>query len=179
MALIIGLSGDMSSGKGTVAKYFRDNYGFQKVTLSDFIRLEAKKKNLIPSRDNLFKIHSEFDEIDPFYFDKKGKELIDSNKWDKVIIDGIRGNLDFYKENFEKFYLIFVTAPEEIRFKRMLSRGRKTDPKTLEEFKEQEKHETKQFNFKYLKDNADFILDNSKDLKHLYAQIDKIIGAVG
>lgn len=62
-------------------------------------------------------------------------EAINEQKKGNVVIEGIRnsGEIKFLKKD-KNFILIGVKATRELRFKRLLSRGKKWDPQTYKEF---------------------------------------------
>ena len=59
--MIIGLTGTISSGKSTVAEILIKK-GFEHHTYSDILRLEAKKRNIEPTRQNLQKLGNKLKE---------------------------------------------------------------------------------------------------------------------
>ena len=50
MKLIIGVVADISAGKDTVARYLAKKHDFERHTLSDIIRAEARKRKVKPTR---------------------------------------------------------------------------------------------------------------------------------
>jgi len=174
--LILGLVADISAGKDTVARYLAEKHNFEKHTLSDVIRAEARAKKLKPTRDNLYKLVREIRK-------KGGKHalvnrIIKKFKKDKIVIAGIREpeEIDYLKEQFPgKVKILHLTASPKIRFQRIKTRKRTGDPTTFKEFLEQEKKEWKEFNFKALFKMADYKIINDGTLEELYKDIDKVI----
>lgn len=127
MKLVIGISGTITSGKGTVARILKDQ-GLHLITLSEIIRDELHKMNMEPTRKNLQdtgnSLRKEF-----------GGQILAQRALQKyksyespLIIDGIR-NLDeinFLKKN-STFHLIGVDAPFEMRWERLKLRNRDSD----------------------------------------------------
>ena len=65
-----------------------------------------------------------------------GIEYLPRDK-DLIIIQGIRnpGEIDYLKKKFgEKFVLVAVDAPQQMRFERVKNDGHYNDPKVFEEF---------------------------------------------
>jgi len=174
--LIIALAADISAGKDTVARYLSRKYGFEKHTLSDVLRAEARAKKLKPTRENLYKLAKTLRK-------KEGrhalvKHIIKKFKKQKIVIAGIRepDELKFLRKTFPgKVKLIYLTADPEIRFERIKKRGRTGDPKTFKEFLQQEKKEQKRFNFKTLTRFANYKIVNNGSIKELQAKIDSIL----
>ncbi|GAI31839.1 unnamed protein product, partial [marine sediment metagenome] len=50
---IIGLLGQIGSGKGVVRDYLVDKYEYEEITMGDLVREETKKRGLELTRDNL------------------------------------------------------------------------------------------------------------------------------
>lgn len=178
--LILGLVADISAGKDTVARYLTEKYGFEKHTLSDVIRAEARAKKIKPTRDNLYKLVKKIRA-------KEGKHalvarIIKKFKKQKIVISGIREleEIKFLKEKFPgKVKILHLTADPKIRFERVKARGRTGDPKTFKEFLEQEKKENEEFNFKALFKKADYKIKNNGTIEELYKKIDKLIKKLG
>jgi len=181
--LILGLVADISAGKDTAARYLAEKYGFERHTLSDILRGEARVRGIEPTRGNLKKIATELRA-------KEGKlalikRVVEKFKKDKIVVAGIREKeeIEFLKEKFpSKVKILHLTADPRIRFERIKARGRTGDPKTFEEFLEQERKEWSEFDFKTLFKMADYKIENNGTIEDLYRHLDdlvKKIGAVG
>ncbi|MDR1418708.1 MAG: AAA family ATPase [Endomicrobium sp.] len=140
--MIIGLTGSYCSGKDTVAEYISQKYGFIHFSLSDVIReimqengIETTRENLIVFGTNLRKEYGN---------GILAKKVLDKiNSCDKYCITSIRHSEEVNELRKRKdFILIYVDAPEDIRFKRMQKRQRAGDPQTLEKLIEFEKKES-------------------------------------
>ena len=174
--LIIGLVADISSGKDTVARYLAEKHGFERHTLSDILRAEARELNKKPTRKNLGKISK-------ILRKKEGKDalikrLIKKFKKQKIVIAGIREaeEIEFLKKKFPgKIKILHLTADARIRFKRIKERGRTGDPKTFREFRNQEKKEWQEFNFKEIFKLANYKVINNNSVEALYKKIDSVI----
>ncbi len=177
--IILGLVGEIASGKGTTAKYLQEKYNGNTHRFSTMLRDVAGRMHLEESRENLQKLSTAFrqyfgDDIlsKTIYFDVSG------DKAGLVIIDGVRRIPDIqYLSALPGFKLVYIEADIENRYKRIVERGENVDDKnkTLEDFKKDHNWETEK-DIVDLKEKADFILDNNGNLKDLYAQADKIIG---
>lgn len=177
--MIIGLTGTFASGKDVVAGYL-ETRGYKHVSTSEILREEVKKRDLEVNRDNLRSTANEI--VEKFGGDYLAKKALDLSLGNhKLIISGLRrkGEIDYLKSN-DDFILIFVDAPIEIRYRRMKKRAREDEKIiTLQELRDREAEEFSGHNSQrldYCKKEADFIVDNSKDLDHLQSQINKIVG---
>ena len=182
--LILGLTGTHGSGKGEVGKYLVQKE-FKYYSCSDELREEAKKLNLPETRENLGivigdKLRSEF-----------GKGVLGKRIYNKIlkektslaVVDSLRliEEVNELKKS-KNFYLIFVDAPIEIRYKRALERKRITDDLSLSEFKKIEDRERYgQNTLMKMEDcfkSADFKIINDNGLNELHKKIDEILDEV-
>jgi dephospho-CoA kinase len=151
--------------------------GWQDFSLSDEIREVLKKESKEPTRDNLIARGNELRE-------EFGPQVLAERIFKKIkkdsIITSIRnqGEIEFLKEK-TNFYLIFVDAPIEERYKRSQKRLKKTDFVTFEEFKKQEqKEKSKSKNKQQLdlcKKCADYIIINNSSLRILNKKIKDVL----
>ena len=120
MKLVIGLTGTMNSGKGTVADYLVSK-GFEHFILSEIIKEETSQKHLPLTRENLQDIGDILRKAHGLGV--LAKLALERSKTEKVLIDGIRnpGEIAFLKEQ-DKFILIAVDAPLSVRFMRAKER---------------------------------------------------------
>ena len=136
MFMIIGLTGTKASGKGEAAEFLKQQ-DFIYFSLSDFVREEATKRGLDNySIKDLQDIGNDLREKYGLgVLAERAIEKIKQNAEKNFIIDGIRnpGEIEVLRR-LKNFYLISFDAPQEQRFKWLVSRDRKSDPKTWEEF---------------------------------------------
>lgn len=179
--LIIGLTGTHSSGKGEVGKYLVEK-GFRYYSCSDELRKEAQKLGLEETRENLGivigdKLRKEFGKG---ILGKRIFQEIFKEKTEKAIVDSLRliEEVNELKKS-GNFYLIFVDAPINDRYKRALDRKRITDNLSFEEFKKIEDKERYGKNtlmkMQGCYDKADFKIFNEKGIKELRNKIDEIL----
>ena len=137
-AHLIGLTGTNGAGKGETADFFK-NYGFSFFSLSDLIREEIIKQGLPLTRDNLIltgnKLRKKFG---PDILAKRVMEKIKG----KAIIDSIRNTREIqHLKKQNNFIILAIDAPVELRYQRILKRGRNESASTLDEFKRKEAEE--------------------------------------
>lgn len=153
MVLYIGLSGKMLAGKGKIREILEKNYKSFSIGLSDMLREEADRRGIEKNRENLVNLADELRlkngpgilaELAIKKIMLLGEKL---NDYELVIIDSIRNPYEVValRNTFKKyFYLIFVDAPLELRFKRAMERKREGESSlTFEEFKEKDEIEFK------------------------------------
>jgi dephospho-CoA kinase len=95
-----------------------------------------------------------------------------------MLITGIRAPTDVMtlrKRFHDDFVLICVRAHERKRFQRLLSRQEPRDPKTWQQFLEQDRAEEKIFQLDESCRLADYRIDNDGTVEELNHKIDRII----
>ena len=181
MPLIVGLTGLAGSGKSTLANYLK-KYGFEIFALSDILRREANKKGLLGGKGS-----EEQKEILALFGDKLRREsgdkgivaemLIKELRMkiaERILIDGFRSveEVQTFKNNFRKFYLIFVDTRPDVRLKRKNIE----DPKVEEKkFFNRDKMDIENKGLKETIKLADFRIDNNGNFENLKNQADIIL----
>ena len=135
--LIIGVVGQIASGKGVLVKYLTEKLGFTSYSLSSIVHDELKKKGALKFTRQALQ------DVGDYLRRENGDEVlarrlggvINEQKKDRVVIEGIRnpGEIELLKKN-QNFILIGIKASRKLRFKRLLSRNKEWDPKTYEDF---------------------------------------------
>ncbi len=138
---VIGLTGRNASGKGEVARLLTD-LGFEYGSLSDVLRQELRARGDAVSRDNLIAIGRELRGA-------HGSAVLAQrmqaglNEDGNYVVDSFRhpNEVEWFQTHQQGFVLWEVHASEEIRFERICSRGRESDPTTMESFRALEQAE--------------------------------------
>lgn len=178
--LWFGLTGRNASGKTTVCEYLRDKKGFTSCSCSDSIRAHLRQNGLEVNRENLIKGGRELR--------SKGgagvlaEMLLISNKdVPNLAVDSIRtpDEVNALKQQ-QSFKLIEVRVNRDIRWERMVKRGRQGDPSDFETFVQQEEAELKASDssgqaLDATASKADIVIDNEGDLQALYKKIDDLL----
>ncbi|MDP3917609.1 MAG: AAA family ATPase [Candidatus Woesebacteria bacterium] len=178
--IIIGITGTLGAGKGTVVDYLVDKKGFYHYSVSGYLKEELQKQNREIDRTNMQDIANEIREkFGPDYITQKLFSIAESENHD-AIIESIRNpkEADFIKSHGGKLFA--VTALQKTRFERIKSRSSEKDSVSFKEFQKQEEREmqsTQSFaqNLSKCIEMADFIVNNDGSLKNLYEQIEKNI----
>ncbi|OVE74606.1 hypothetical protein BVX95_01815 [archaeon D22] len=172
--MIIGLTGIIGSGKGTVADILVKDYGFIYTSLSDVIREEIRNNGEEVTRETLTKTAKRLRGFGgPSIFAEMLIKKLNPSK--NYIVDSFRHpeEVIILKEFYEKFVLVNVSAPLEVCLERIKSRNRENDPKTIDELKAQLDKENNDNNQR-LDDTinvADFEIINDKGLDELKTEI--------
>ena len=182
--LIIGVVGQIASGKGILVKYLIEKLNFISFSLSSILHNELKKKKikkftrktLQDMGDSLRKRSG-----DDILAQLAIKKLLAQGE-KHVVIEGIRnpGEIEFLKKN-PSFILIGVKAKRELRFKRLLSRGKEWDPKNYQDFLKVDRRDlgvgqqkSGQQVGKCLA-YCDYVLTNNKDINSFEGKIRKLM----
>src|SRR3989344_757822 len=178
--MIIGLTGKNAAGKGEAAAYLKKK-GVEYHSLSDVLREEAAKRNIEHTRDNLISLGNQLrKKFGANYLAKKINQKIQSSHVEDFVVDSIRSPFEIEELRKNKdFVLVAIEAPAELRFERLLKRGRLGDAATLEEFKIQEEKENLNNPPGQQLDKcvsmADRKIANDGQLEHLHQKIAKLI----
>lgn len=176
--LIIGLAGEIASGKGTAAKYLVEHHGAITYRFSTILRDVVRRLHLTEDRDTLQKISTfmrkEFGE------DTLAKVMFEDAKHDAhtlIVIDGVRRLEDVkYLRELPEFKLAYITAPMRTRYERLVLRGENVDDTTkkYEDFEKDHQRESEREITK-LEPFAQEVIDNTGSLPELYTQLDTVI----
>ena len=175
---VIGITGKMGSGKDTVAKYLVKNKGYKSISISNFIRKEAKKSKLTLTRSNLSKISKKFtDKFGETYWSECALKTLNRMKGDKFVITGIRRleDYDAIKSSVKAFKLYSLITAPALRFERIKERSRPGNPETYIRFKIQEEEELELYqNFEETMELSKSKIENNESLEELYQLLDKL-----
>jgi len=176
--IILGLAGEIASGKGTAAAYIEEGYEGRAYGYSGPLRDIARRLYLEENRQNLQTLSTTLRRA---FFDDLLSEVlfkdIEKDKKKVIAIDGVRRMSDIKSMmKLEGFRLIYVETDIRTRYERIVNRGQNSDDsgKTFKEFEEDHGRET-ETRIRQLKDEADFVVDNNGSFDELYKQLDEII----
>lgn len=181
--MILGVTGHLASGKDSVGEILKEK-GFFHISLSDFIREEAKKRKLKDTRENLINLGNELRK-------KHGHGIlarmaIQRMEWDKsYVVTSVRNPVEVeILRTKSNFALININASQKARWNRMEKRRQKEqrndDLATFEEFKAREAQEAESADPAKQQVNtvismADIIINNEGTLEELKKKIDKLL----
>ncbi len=172
--IIIGLVGETGSGKDTVAHYLKRRYDVQLLRFS----LPLKK-----TLDLFFNKSSKEDQswLYTVFKERFGEDVLHQGvrryveQHDGIMcVNGMRmmKDLDFIR-SFKNNYIIYVTADQELRWKRVVGRGEKSDDKqSLEDFQKFEATAETEKNIPAIGAQADFTIKNDGSMDELLWQVD-------
>lgn len=173
--LLIGLTGTLGAGKGTVAEYFIQKE-FHYTSCSDYLRKELKKRGVPENVDNLKQLGDTLrKQHGPGFIAQELLKSISGN----TIVDSLRnpGEIETLRQH-SNFILIAVDAPIEIRYERIKQRKRAGDNVSFETFQEQEKKQltgnASETQLGVCITMADFLIINDASVNELSSRLDTI-----
>jgi len=179
--IIIGITGTLGAGKGTIVEYLENEKGFTHYSVRGFLIEEIKRRKLEINRDSMTNVANELRAANSssYVIDQLYNQAVE--KGDHCIIESIRteGEIKSLRQK-KNFYLLAIDAKSKIRFDRIKLRKSETDHISYETFLQNEEREfesddpNKQ-NLKRCIELADFILTNNGDITQLYEQVDQIM----
>lgn len=180
MTEVIALIGFIGAGKGVVADYLEEKYGYKlfKMGAEGVIGNITKEEGLELTRKNLQDVGRKYRMLNGMdYFAKIISEEIKKSRCKKAVINEIREIEDITtpRSIFGKNFLaIFIEASPEIRFNRLVKRNLERDPKTIEEFKAYENREFQLF-WKRSLGLENCKIENNGTIKELKRKLDKLL----
>jgi len=135
--MILGLTGTLGAGKAWTSNYIKQHYDFILISLSDFIRDELRKKGIEDDMNSLFKMGNELRaRYGAGCLAEKALEFKKKNKIKNLIVRSVRHpkEVEILRSSGEKFHLIKVDGPLELRWERYNSHVSEEGQLSLEEF---------------------------------------------
>lgn len=176
--LIIGLAGEMGSGKSTAAKYFKDEYNADVFSFSGSLRAVTKTMAIIENRENLQNLSTilrrEFGED---IMSQAILKKVSESKKSFIVVEAVRRIEDMACFKDFKNAIVFIDGGDlKNRSNRISKRSENIDDKkkTKEQLKKEQKKEAEN-KIKGLEKKADFVIKNTGSLSDFYKEIDRMI----
>lgn len=179
--IIIGITGTLGAGKGTVVDYLLKNKGFKHYSARAFITDEIVKRGMEVNRDSMVTVGNALRaEHNPAYVIESLYEQAKVAGGDAVI-ESIRtpGEVTAMRGK-ENFHLLAIDADKKVRYERVKARASATDFISYDEFVAQEEREmhaadpNKQNLAECIK-QADVVIRNDGSFEDLYARVEKFL----
>ncbi len=179
--VIIGITGTLGAGKGTVVEYMVSRYGFIHFSVRAFLLEEIRKHNYPENRDSMVKLANE---LRALYGPSTIIERLyaqAANKNQNCIIESIRtiGEIKALRKK-QHFYLLAVDADQSTRYERIRIRNSETDRISYQTFQDNEDREmhgddpAKQ-NLSACISLADHVMYNNGSIEDLHKKVDHFI----
>lgn len=176
--LIIGITGTLGAGKGTIVDYLVKQKEFEHYSVREYLVEDIKKQGLPLNRDSMVVTANALraKHNPAFIIQELYKQAMLKNN--NAVIESIRtpGEIDYLKKQGD-FILLAVDADPHIRFERITNRQSSTDDIDFETFIENENREmsttdSNKQNLKKCIESADIVLNNDGTVEDLYDQLE-------
>jgi dephospho-CoA kinase len=182
--IIIGITGTLGSGKGTIVDYLVRNFRFEHFSVRAFVSEEIIARGLPVNRDTMVVVANDLRaRHSPSYIvDELYRQAVQTGR--NGIIESIRtpGEVGSLRQK-GSFYLFAVDAEPLLRYERIRLRKSETDWISFETFLEDEQREyssddPNRQNLKKCIEMADFRFKNNGTIEHLYLQVQETIDLI-
>ena len=179
--IIIGVAGEVASGKDTVGKYIAEKYQALPLRFSQLLRDILDRMNLEQNQENMGRLSMHLRKA--FGEDILSKGLVAEavkSENELVVADGVRRLPDIINMQVQEgFYFIYVEASPKTRYERLIGRHQNTDDTTKTEAQfEKDALSEAESQIRDLKAQADFVINNDGTLEELQRQIDEIVAKI-
>jgi dephospho-CoA kinase len=182
--IIIGITGTLGAGKGTIVEYLVGEKGFVHYSVRAYLLDKIREQGLPENRDSMVRVANELRAGNsPSYVTDQlyDQAMVSGNN---CVIESIRtpGEINSLRSK-GYFFLLAVDADPELRYQRIFLRQSETDQVNLKTFQENEEREmsttdpNKQ-NLKKSIEMADFILLNNGTKEDLIRQVEKVLDQI-
>ena len=179
---IIGITGTLGAGKGTIVDYLTTHHGFKHFSVRGYLIKIINQKGMEVNRDSMVAIANELRATNSpsFIAEELFKEAMESGQ--NCIIESIRtlGEVNALKAK-GNFSLFAVDANRKLRYERIVERASETDRISFDTFVENEEREMNSIdpnkqNIAACMILADYTFTNDGSLEKLYKDIDLVLG---
>lgn len=185
---IVGITGTLGAGKGTVVAYLTQKLGYQHYSVRDYLTTLIERRGMPLNRDSMVAVANELraKHSPSFIVEQLLQEARDTQGASSFIIESIRteGEVTALRALApDSFKLFAVDADAKLRYTRVHERGTATDHVTLDEFLANEAREmhatdpTKQ-NLARCIEIADAKFMNDGSLEQLWEQVQAALPAI-
>lgn len=182
MQMIIGITGTLGAGKGTVVKYLVLKHGFEHFSVRAFLVEEINRRGLPINRDTMTSVANDLRALYGAGYLSEQLMIRAMERGGDVVIESIRslGEAEYLKSHGA--HLWAIDARIETRYERIVSRGSETDTISWGKFTADEQREfantdpTKQ-NIKGVMAIADAVFRNDGTPEELFAQVEKALAS--
>lgn len=176
--IILGITGEMACGKGTIAEYVVKKYDGSAHRFSTMLRDVLDRLHIEQTRENIVNISTVLRKT--FGEDLMAKVMkhdAENDEHEIVVVEGVRRMDDIkYLKELPHFKLIYIDATIEKRYERVIKRGENIgeSQKTFDDFKKAHEYET-EIQIPGLKQYSNYVVNNDSEFEDLYKQVDDII----
>ena len=177
---VVGTVGLPGSGKGELAAVARYT-GIPVVTMGDVIRGACRDRGRDPSTDHGEVAKALREENGPAAIAERSlpliRDAVRETDTDTVVVDGLRSmvEVEAFREAFgEKFLIVSIEAPFDLRAERLAERGRDSSDSDLEALRARDERELS-FGMGEVMDAADVRIDNTDSLEAFRTSVRELL----
>lgn len=184
---IIGIGGTNGSGKGVVAKFLAENYGYYYASATEMFNIELVKRGLPTDRKHKSELSAEWRRQYGMsaIVDRAYQHYVTQQNYKGLVVESLRHPGEADRVHELGGTVVWVDADPRVRYERIqknaVARGRAAeDKKTFEEFLAEEKREmtpvgdSATLNMSAVKKRADLtIVNNGNDVEEFEETIKK------
>lgn len=179
--LIIGITGTLGAGKGTIVEYLIHHKGFKHLSVRGYLTQEIEKQGLPLNRDSMVTVANTLraNNSPSFIIDQLYEQAVASGL--NCVIESIRtpGEVASLREK-GNFFLFAVDAKPRLRYERITIRNSETDHISFETFILNEKREMNSDdpnhqNIGKCMEAADYLFNNDGTVRELEASIERTL----
>lgn len=184
--MILGITGTIGAGKGTVVDYLKAK-GFTHYSVREEITEEILRRGLAVDRPNMNAVGTDLRRNNaPDYFVTLFIRRATQDRVKDFVIESIRNVKEAEAIKAAGGFLLVVDADEHIRFDRVMARKSATDQVSFEEFRLQEAREMDSenpedpafMNMRAVISMADTTVRNDGTVDELHAQVDSALATL-
>ncbi|OGY49736.1 MAG: hypothetical protein A3B89_02285 [Candidatus Buchananbacteria bacterium RIFCSPHIGHO2_02_FULL_40_13] len=179
--VILGLVGEIASGKDTVANYLAVKYHSQTISFSEPLRQILNILGLPQNRQNLVWLGVDLGaRFGQDILAKVITNMVQASQTQIICLPNVRLESDIiFLENLPGFYLIGIETDQVLRYQRLVLREQNTDDQTKswEEFLADSQLPT-EIAIGEMARRATFNIDNNGELAELYGQVEHIMASI-
>jgi len=182
--VVIGITGTIGAGKGTVVEYLINRKNFKHFSARGFLTEEIERRGLENNRDNMVTVANELREKNSpsFVADELLKRALESVQ--NCVLESLRtvGEIESLRKK-GNFTLLAVDADPKIRYQRILGRSSVTDNIGFEKFlsdeeREMDSDDPNKQNLRRCIEMADFRIENNGTVEELNSKLEEILKVI-
>lgn len=175
--MIIGITGTLGAGKGTIGEYLKEKHGFHYFSARDVWNEEITRRGLVSNRDTMTEVANDLRAKHGSHYFAQGALDRAEKLGGNAVFESIRtlGEAEYLQSHGALLWA--VDADIEKRYERIVARASETDKVSFEKFQADEEREmtstdiNKQ-NLLGVRDMADHVFTNNGTPEELFAQVE-------